>query len=53
MFNPDFTAKSAISKFDVIRAGKVVATFDSYDEAWSFARQWKTAIVRYYIPKKN
>lgn len=43
--------KTAISRFDVIRAGKVVESFDTYEAAWAFARKWKTAIVRYYIKK--
>lgn len=47
------TAKSAISKFDVIRAGKVKATFDTYEEAWNYASQYRGAIVRWFIEKKK
>ena len=43
---------SAISKFDVIRGGKVKETFTSYEEAWCYASQYKGAVVRYYIKKK-
>ena len=43
--------KSAITRFDVIRAGKVLASFDTYEAAWEYARRWKTAMVRYFIKK--
>ena len=44
--------KSATTRFDVIRAGKVVESFDTYEAAWKYARQWKSAMVRYFIKKK-
>ena len=44
--------KSATTRFDVIRAGKVVESFDTYEAAWKYVRQWKSAMVRYFIKKK-
>lgn len=38
-----------IRKFEVMRAGKVVETFDSYAKAWKYASNYKGAVVRYYI----
>ena len=52
MFTIDTTPKSAITKFEVIRRGKLVETFDSYEAAWAFARTLKGAMVRYFIKKK-
>lgn len=53
MFNTTITTieKTAISKFDVMRGGKVKETFDTYEEAWSYASKYKGAVVRYYIKK--
>lgn len=44
--------KSATTKFDVIRAGKVKESFESYEAAWRYASQHKGAVVRYFIKKK-
>lgn len=52
MFTIDTTPKSAITKFEVIRRGKLVETFDSYEAAWAFARTLRGAMVRYFIKKK-
>lgn len=52
MFTVDTTPKTAISKFDVIKAGKVVESFDTYEAAWAFARTLRGAMVRYFIKKK-
>lgn len=43
----------AISKFDVMRGGKVKETFDTYEQAWEYASKYKGAVVRYSISKTN
>jgi hypothetical protein len=43
----------AISKFDVMRGGKVKETFDTYEQAWAYASKYKGAVVRYNISKIN
>lgn len=45
------TQDRAISKFDVIRGGKVKETFDTYEQAWAYASKYKGAVVRYNIRK--
>lgn len=46
------TQNIAISKFDVVRGGKVKETFDTYEEAWAYASKYRGAVVVYKIPKK-
>ena len=48
----DRLPNEAISKFDVMRGGKVKETFDTYKEAYDYASKYKGAVVRYYISKK-
>ena len=45
------TQDRAISKFDVMRGGKVKETFDTYEQAWAYASKYKGAVVRYNIRK--
>jgi hypothetical protein len=52
MFTVDTTPKAATTKFDVIKAGKVVESFDTYEAAWAHARTLRGAMVRYFIKKK-
>lgn len=47
------TQDRAISKFDVIRGGKVKETFDTYEQAWAYASKYKGAVVRYSISKNK
>lgn len=43
----------AISKFEVMRGGKVKETFETYEEAWRYAEKYRGAVVRYFIGKKG
>lgn len=43
----------AISKFEVIKGGKVVETFNTYAEAWAYASKHRGAMVRYFISKRD
>lgn len=42
----------AISKFDVVKGGKVKETFETYEAAWAYASTIKGAMVVYKIPKR-
>lgn len=46
------TQDRAISKFDVVRGGKVKETFDTYEQAWAYASKYRGAVVVYKISKK-
>ena len=46
------TTRTVISKYDVMRAGKVVETFDTYDEARRYADKYRGAVIRYYVSTK-
>lgn len=46
------TQNRAISKFDVVKSGKVKETFETYEQAWAYASTIKGAVVVYKIPKK-
>ena len=46
------TTTPVISKYDVMRAGKVVETFDTYEEARRYASQYVGAVIRWYISTK-
>lgn len=52
MFTVDTTPKTAVSKFDVIKAGKIKESFDTYEAAWAYAKTLRGAMVRYFIKKK-
>lgn len=42
--------EQAISQFEVVRAGKVLEKFASYQEAWDYMQKHrKGACVRYFI----
>ena len=47
------TDKKAISKFEVMRGGKVKETFETYEEAWRYAEKYRGAVVRYFIGKRG
>lgn len=47
------TQTKAIGQFEVMRGGKVKETFTTYEEAWAYAAQYKGAVVRYFIKKKE
>ena len=47
------TQNRAISKFDVMRGGKVKETFDTYEQAWAYASKYRGAVVRYNISKNK
>lgn len=44
--------EKAISKFEVVKGGKVKETFETYAEAWAYASTIKGAVVQYKIPKR-
>lgn len=48
-----YTQNRAISKFEVMKGGKVKETFDTYDEAWAYAEKHRGTVVRYFIKKKG
>ena len=48
-----FTEKKATTNFDVMRGGKVIETFATYEEAWAHAEKYRGAVVRYYIKRKD
>ena len=45
----DSTPNLAISQFEVLYHGKVKETFPTYEQATTYAKQYRGAIVRYYI----
>ena len=47
-----YTQFKAISKFDVVKGGKVKETFETYEQAWAYASTLKGAVVVYKIPKR-
>lgn len=46
------TQDRAISKFDVVKGGKVKETFETYEQAWAYASTIRGAVVVYKISKK-